>query len=303
MQKIGHNPHDKLVKKFLTDTKVASDLLRNHLPPHVREKLGLSKLRATSETAINERWKEFHNDIVFHCHTRQGDDAYIYALIEHQATPDAFMPLRLLRYKLNIIGKYLDSKKRPNKLPNIVALVIYHGEGRYPYAKDIFSCFQNPALARQDIAEPMNLLDLTSLPAAAITRMGGADAVLKLLLKFGRDRDFIEKIQHMMHTQPDLFLSLSHAQAGLMFEYALFVGSGNAENAKTMKQAIQQTYGQAKAGKIFSLADYYTSEGFQKGIQKGKIEMAKQMLAKGLDRALISDITRLSPQKLQELIP
>ena len=305
MSNLIHNPHDKLVKKFLGDKKVASDLLKNHLPAHVLGKLDLSKLQATSETAIDEEWKEFHNDIVFHCQTNTGEDAYIYALIEHQSTPDRFMPLRLLRYKLNIVGKYLDAKKRPDKIPNIVALVIYNGEGKYPYAKDVFSCFRNADLAKSDITNPMNLLDLAELPAEEITRMGGADAVLKLLLKFGRQRDFIQKIHQAMESCPEIFVSLSENQIVVLYEYSLCVGKGTKENANTMKEAIQRTYGESKATKIFSLADYFKQEarqeGMEKGKQEGKIEIAKQMLSKGVDRALICDVTGLSAKEVEAL--
>ena len=329
MTKITHNPHDKLVKKFLQDRKVASDLLKNHLPAHVLKELDLSKLQATSETAIDEGWKEFHNDIVFHCKTKKGDDTYIYALIEHQSTPDPFMPLRLLRYKLNIVGKYLDAKKKPDKIPNVVALVIYNGAGTYPYAKDIFSCFQNPALAKSDITNPMNLLDLSEIPAKEITRMGGADAVLKLLLKFSRELDFIQKIKEHMYANSKIFVTLSETQARFMYEYVLFVGSGTKENANTMNEAIQQTYGADKATKIFSLFDYFKQEamqegkkkgikegikegkkegikegkkeGIKKGIEQRNLEIAKQMISEGLEKSIITKVTSLSYRKIEAL--
>jgi len=317
MTKIIHNPHDKLVKKFLKERKVASDLLKNHLPTHVLEKLDLSKLQATSETAIDERWKEFHNDIVFHCKTKTGEDTYIYALIEHQSTPDPFMPLRLLRYKLHIVGKYLDAKKKPDKIPNVVALVIYNGEGKYPYAKDVFSCFRDPELAQSDITNPMNLLDLSEIPAEEITRMGGADAVLKLLLKFSRKLDFIQKIEEHMYSNSKIFVALSDTQARCMYEYVLFVGNGNKENAKTMKEAIQQTYGANKATKIFSLFDYFVQEAEQKGKQKGikegikegkiegieqrNVEIAKQMISEGLEKSIIGKVTSLSHKEIVAL--
>lgn len=83
MSTISHQPHDKLIKKFLSDKRVAVDLLKNHLSANVIKQLNLSTISATSETAVDERWKSFHNDIVFNCKTKQGKDTYIYMLVEH----------------------------------------------------------------------------------------------------------------------------------------------------------------------------------------------------------------------------
>lgn len=284
-----HHPHDKLVKKFLSDKKVAIDLLKKHLPANVTEKLNLSTIVATSETAVDENWKQFHNDIVFSCKTKDNKDTYIYTLIEHQSTPDVFMPVRVLRYKINVIGKYLDAKKQPKKIPNIISLVIYNGIKEYPYAKDIFSCFENSNLAKQDITEPMVLLDLADTSEETILRQGGADTVLKLLLKWGRERDFVNKLQSSMNKNPDFFISLSLQQAGYMFEYVMLVGKGNSKNAEMMRTAIQQVYGKSKSEKIFTLADYYKEEakkegileGMQKGVQKG-MQAIRELFTKGI---------------------
>ena len=262
-----HQPHDKLTRRFLSDKKVATDLLKKHLPANVIGRLNLSTIKATSETAIDQKWKKFHNDIVFNCKTKDNKDTYIYMLVEHQSTPDQFMPVRILRYKMNVLGKYLDMKKKPEKLPNIISLVVYHGEKKYPYAKNIFSCFEDGGLAKQDIIEPMVLLDLSQASSAEIIGQGGADAVLKLMLKWGRERDFVSKLQELMCSNPEIFVSLSLQQAGYIYEYAMFVGEGTPKNAEIMKNAIEKTYGESKAKKMFSLADYYKKEGIEKGIE------------------------------------
>ena len=277
-----HQPHDKLTRRFLSDKKVATDLLKKHLPANVIGRLNLSTIKATSETAIDQKWKKFHNDIVFNCKTKDNKDTYIYMLVEHQSTPDQFMPVRILRYKMNVLGKYLDMKKKPEKLPNIISLVVYHGEKKYPYAKNIFSCFEDGGLAKQDIIEPMVLLDLSQASSAEIIGQGGADAVLKLMLKWGRERDFVSKLQELMCSNPEIFVSLSLQQAGYMYDYAMFVGEGTPKNAEIMKNAIEKTYGESKAKKMFSLADYYEKEGIEKGIEKGIEEGIEKGIEKGI---------------------
>lgn len=74
-----YQPHDKLVRKLLTDKKIVIDLLKNHISGKSLGRLKLSTLRASTETAVSERWKKLHNDVVFHCETRDKKNAYISA--------------------------------------------------------------------------------------------------------------------------------------------------------------------------------------------------------------------------------
>ena len=274
-------PHDKIVSKFLSDREAAIDVLKKNLPAKSLAKLDLTTLTASSETVVSPNWKKYHNDIVFHCKTKdKKKDTYIYTLIEHQSTPSPLLPVRLLRYKLNVLSKYLDAKTQPKKLPNIISLVIYHGKEKYPHPRDVFSCFEDKELAIKDITEPMHLLDLTDTPEEELLQHGGIDATLKILLKWSRDKNFIEKLQRIMVSRADIFLSLSLELAGKMFEYVMFVGKGTDQNAKAMENALQKIYGERKTKKIFSLADYYREEamkkgeerGLEKGLQKGKKE-------------------------------
>ena len=88
-----HQPHDKLVRKMLKNKRIAIDLLKSSLPTKTLVKLDLPTLQSASETAVSGKWKEFRNDIVFHCKTKEQKNTYI--LVEHQSTPDRLMPLRM----------------------------------------------------------------------------------------------------------------------------------------------------------------------------------------------------------------
>ena len=124
MPNIINFPHDKLVKKFLEDRGVAISFLETHLPHRILKDLDLLTIVPCSETAVSDEWKKYHSDVVFRCKKRHKEDEYMYILVEHQSVPDRFMPIRVLRYELNVLGKYLDAKKRPKKLPNIVTIVL-----------------------------------------------------------------------------------------------------------------------------------------------------------------------------------
>lgn len=71
-----------------------------------------------------------------------------------------------------------------------------------------------------------------------------------------------------------------------MARYIINLGEGNPENAKIMKTAIKQLYGQTKGERIFTLADYFRQEGIQlgeqRGIKLGKKAITIELLKKGI---------------------
>ncbi len=50
----------------------------------------------------------------------------MYALIEHQSTPDKLMAFRLLRYGLAAMQRHLDAGH--DTLPLVVPILFYHGK-------------------------------------------------------------------------------------------------------------------------------------------------------------------------------
>ena len=84
-----------------------------------------------------------------------------------------------------------------------------------------------------------------------------------------------------------------------MFGYAILVGKGTPKNAEKMREAIQKTYGEEKAKKFFSLADYFRKEAEEKAIEQG----IKKGIEKGI-KALCKEglITKeQAERKIQEM--
>ena len=111
-----------------------------------------------------------------------------------------------------------------------------------------------------------------------------------------------------MGENPEIFVSLSLQQAGYMYDYAILVGEGTPKNAEIMKTAIEKTYGESKAKKMFSLADYYEKEGIEKGIEEGiekgiekGIQTVERLLSKGvLDEAQAKKAIKAMQQDLKK---
>ena len=299
--------NDRIAKKILGDVKVAIAFLKSYLSEDARKVLNLSTLQPTSESAINSNLKEQRNDLVFTCKTKDNKDTYIYLLIEHQSTPDRFICARMLRYKMEIWGKHIDATSKPHKLPNIEALVLYHGKKPYPYKTDFASCCENSALAAKSIRYNVKIVDLTSISEQDILKKKSIATAFELILKLSHHKDLIRKIENYMATNPEIFVILSVAHVKSIMTYIALVSPSNKKEFKKMEAQARKIYGENKANKIFTMADGFRQEGRlegrkegrQEGRQEEKKEIAKNLLKQGLHLDLIANATGLTQKEIK----
>lgn len=99
-------PHDALFKNFVTKPQTAYDLLDIHLPSALRKICDLKTLRLESGSFIENDLRAFYSDVLYSLRM-QGQDGYVYALIEHQSSPDKHMAFRLMRYAIAAMQNHL----------------------------------------------------------------------------------------------------------------------------------------------------------------------------------------------------
>lgn len=97
MKKPTSTPHDAVFKSYLSHPDTARDFLRLYLPETLLKVCDLRTLHLESGHFVEDDLRPFYADILYSLKTTAGD-GYIYALIEHQSTPDRHMAFRLMRY-------------------------------------------------------------------------------------------------------------------------------------------------------------------------------------------------------------
>lgn len=127
-------PHDAVFKQFLRHADTARDFLDIHLPPALRKMCDLDTLTLASGSFIEENLRAYYSDVLWALKTAAGE-GYIYVVIEHQSSPDAFMAFRLMRYAIAAMQRHLDNGHKT--LPLVIPILFYHGvatpyPGRYP---------------------------------------------------------------------------------------------------------------------------------------------------------------------------
>ena len=84
---------------MLAQKEVARDFLQLYLPAQFLSICDLNTLQLASGSFIEEDLRSSYSDILYSLQTQHGA-GYIYALIEHQSSPDKLMAFRLRRYML-----------------------------------------------------------------------------------------------------------------------------------------------------------------------------------------------------------
>uniref|UniRef100_UPI00119E9E6D Rpn family recombination-promoting nuclease/putative transposase n=1 Tax=Yersinia mollaretii TaxID=33060 RepID=UPI00119E9E6D len=188
-------PHDAIFKQFLTHQQTARDFLEIHLPSEFRKICDLNTLQLESGSFIENDLRAYYSDVLYSLKT-QTHEGYVYALIEHQSSPDKHMAFRLMRYAIAAMQRHLDAGN--DQLPLVIPILFYHGMVTpYPYPMCWLHAFSEPKLARQLYGGNFPLIDVTVIPDDEIMTHKHI-AVLELLQKHIRRRDVSELLKPMV---------------------------------------------------------------------------------------------------------
>ncbi len=130
------------------------------------------------------------------------------------------MPLRILRYKLEILQKHIDTYKEVAKLPLVVALIVYSGKkSPYPYPCKISELFEDLDFYKEEELGDFKLLDLTVLEDSEILRHKKS-SLLEMLMKHIYARDLKAKVEQIAEAfkQANLqALNIDLVESGLIY--------------------------------------------------------------------------------------
>ncbi|WP_318386002.1 Rpn family recombination-promoting nuclease/putative transposase [Enterobacter sp.] len=298
-------PHDAVFKTFLSRTETARDFLEIHLPPSLMRLCNLETLHLESGNFIEDDLRPYYSDILYSLETT-GGRGYVYVLVEHQSSPDKHMAFRLMRYAVAAMQQHLDAGHK--KLPLVIPMLFYQGRrSPYPWSLNWLEGFSDPGIARELYGNAFPLVDITVIPDDDIMQHRSM-AALTLIQKHIRQRDMAQLLDKLAHLL--LRDHLSRQQITVLVKY--MVQAGETQDVQTLLSTLAQRV--PKHGeKLMTMAEALKligrNEGLQQGIQQGiqegqraaRLEIARQMVRKGLDSSTILEMTGLSKDELQQL--
>lgn len=308
--------HDNFVKKVMESPVAACEFLEELLPAEYRDMLDLTTLKVEKESYIEDSLKSRLSDIVYSVQTKPNDagktdTTLVYALVEHQSSPDYLIALRLWKYSLLLLERH--TKKR-NKLPIILPLVLYNGKKKYNVPMNLWELFTYPTLAKKAMADDYHLIDLYAMNDNDIDYEKHLSFVL-YTLKHIHDRDTLKMLEQAMQKCTKALIidkGKDYVHTKLILWYT--DSKVPAENKQLLEQLIVDNLPKEDTDNIMrTIADTYIEEGINKGIaigeargeargvEKRNIEIARRMLKENTDIKFISSVTGLSTDDILKI--
>jgi predicted transposase/invertase (TIGR01784 family) len=255
-----------------------------------------------------------------------GKDCYLTLLIEHQSKPLRLMPLKILRYSLNLLEQHLETQKGKKgrnykkPLPLIYPIVIYHGKELYPYTKDIKDLVDAPRdLVDRYFLQPFQLLDLGTIEDEEI-KSHVWSGIMEFALKYISMNDLLSWL-HNIVAECQKLEQLEGGQkiVGTMLHYAL--SRGRLKSKEAFLKFVSKEFGQERGAEMMTLAEQLKAEGRAEmmtlaeqlrvegkvegraeGILRSKLDVAMNLIAEGLDLSFVAKVTELPMSQLQDLV-
>jgi len=293
--------HDRVLRSTMAQPQVIKEFFSNYLPAHIKKEIDLDSIKLQKDSFIDDQLRVKITDLLYTAQfgQRQG---YLYILVEHQSTPDKFMPYRLLQYKLRIMDHHLENVD-DKYLPVIYATIFYSGKRPYNHSTNIFDLFgDHKKLAEDTFYSPYQLIALKEIP----------DDKLKAQLWFGVLGRIMKHIysKNVLPYFRDVMPELKIIENSGNSEYTYRIISYLFEKGEVLDQnefiETLKTGLSVEEDKIMTLAEKFRAEGEARGEARGEEatlqRMALKMLNKGIATDQVVELTEISEKEVLALL-
>jgi recombination-promoting nuclease RpnB len=293
-------PHDKLVKRLLSNLAVAKDILSLYLPANLCALVDFDKLSLQRDSFIDDEHRVFAVDLLYKT-TFKGEDGYIWVLLEHQRQNDPWLPVRIFKY-MALIWDHVRRTSKVHKIPLVYPLVIYNGERPYSHSltfRDMIGPDASKELFDTFFKAPFCLIDLTiiedkTLKKQLLNHVSGVALLMTLKHVFARNiQELFEQL--LVDAYKDLDQSGHRDDLVDMLYYLL--NESEFLNEERFWEIIRQSFSPETEGKMMTIAQKLEA----KGIEKEKYIIAERLLLEGVEARLVAKVTQLSLETIEQL--
>lgn len=297
-KKINHI-HDKTFRKILDDKKEFTIFINKIF--NLEEKLEEKDIEKYNRKFVSVDYTNQESDVIYKLKNKE-----IFILVEHQTKIDKKMPIRILKYELEIIRSRMDENNRL-EFPIIIPIVLYTGKQRWN-AKINYPSY-NSELARYRGLKKVeyNLVDINDYTIEDLYKENSILTKIMILEKSNKYIEIINNVDKIVNkvndsklytqTQKEMLLNiLNNTMINIvgnkkMKEYKIKLKGG--ENMLALYEMIEN-----ERNEIYST-------GIKEGKVKGKIEgikaIAKKMLRMKFDKDTIMKATGIKEEELEKL--
>ena len=313
-------PHDRLVKRLLSNPKTAKEILSLYLPKEILALADLNHLSLQRDSFIDDEHRAFAVDLLFKT-TFQKEEGYFWVLLEHQRNNDPWLPVRIFKY-IAIIWDHLRKTSKTQKIPLVYPIIIYNGSRPYSHSltlKDMITPAASQKIFEDFFKTPFCLIDLTIIEDETL-RKNLQNHVKGIALLMTLKHIFDKNLQtYFEHTLVTAFKQLdqSNSRDELVDMLYYLLNEGIFLNKERFWHILHKEFNPATEGKVMTIAQELKAQGIEEGILKGrlegrlegklegkleaKLEVAQRMLANGIDLNVIATLAELPIKHIKQL--
>ena len=241
----------------------------------------------------------------------------VFFLIEHQAKIDYSMPLRILEYERAIIFSCLNDKKYKNakyRFPSIIPIVFYTGKSKWNAVLDLKSVQEHHGEIYGEELSRYNIFDNNKFSDEELMKENNLLSQL-ILLERAKDENELEKsLNEILEQIKNLTDEEYSEQKKEILKSVInvlirrIIGSEKTEDylnkleeRDDSMEAVLEMIDREEKKKKIKYEKIGIKKGIERGINKTKTELIRNMLKENLPIDLISKITGLSQQKIKKI--
>ncbi len=309
-------PHDRLVKRLLSNPETAKEILDLYLPKEILALVDLNNLSLQRDSFIDDEHRAFAVDLLFKT-TFQKEEGYLWVLLEHQRNNDPWLPVRIFKY-IAIIWDHLRKTSKTNQIPLIYPIIIYNGSRPYGHSlnlKDMITPVESQKIFENFFKTPFCLIDLTIIKDDTLrkdlqARVKGV--ALLMTLKHIFDKNLQAYFEHTLVTAFKQ-LDQSNNRDELVDILYYLLNQGIFLNEERFWHILHEEFNPDIEGKIMTIAQQLKARGMEEGRLEGRLEgklegkleakheIAQRMLANGIKLKLIAEIAELPIEHIKQL--
>lgn len=287
--------YDNAYKYIFSNKKIFYELITSFVDEDFVKKLNPEKITLLDKSFVSDEFLNRESDLIYKIKL-EGNDAYIYFLLEFQSTVDKSIPVRMLLYILQFYDLLMRNSKK-GKLPSVFPVLLYNGTANWTIPSNIkdlidqqipahyIPSFQYYKIIEKDIPDEV-LLQIKNLASAIIYLEKRKDE--KGL------KEAINSVIDLIKNEQIIDINMFTNWFKKMFKEK--VDDKTIDKFKNIMEVKNM---------LTLVADKIEKKGYKKGIKEGikekAIETAKIMLKKNFSINDISEITGLSIEEINKL--
>ena len=261
-------PHDKYFRSVFSNPTNAASLLRAYVPERLARTLKWSTLTLLPGRFVSPDWRDSEADLLFSVEREPGaTPVLVYVLLEHQSSPDRWMPLRLLNYCVQIWLRWRNRQEEERGLPLIV-LVLYQGADPWQYDRELAELFANAVPEWRWVPRFEHLLiDQTQQRAEAVPgALAARLAQVAMMAAFRQARR--ELLDVATGLMGELYRAAGFEDVATHVEYVLATQPD--EHRAAFVESLRRNV-PGRGGEVMNYVEQMVERGRREGLQEGKL--------------------------------